>query len=150
EVERRELADDVKLGPGGIREIEFVVQALQLTRGGRDRELQTPSLRAALRRLGATRVLPAPAVAELDAAYVYLRRLENRLQMPGDAQVPALPEEPVARERIALAMGARDWPALLAELERHRERVRGHFHEVILGGLAQDDAAVRIDLGRFW
>jgi glutamate-ammonia-ligase adenylyltransferase len=150
EVERRELADDVKLGPGGIREVEFIVQALQLTRGGRDRSLQTPVLRAALARLGETRVLPQEAVAQLDAAYRYLRRLENRLQMLGDAQVHALPVEPLARERIALAMGARDWPALLAELGRHRECVRGHFREVILGGGAQDDAAVRIDLGRFW
>ena len=74
-------------------------------------------LRTALARLGATRVLPAEAVAQLDAAYVYLRRLENRLQMLGDAQVHALPVEPSVRERIALAMGARDWPALVTELE---------------------------------
>jgi glutamate-ammonia-ligase adenylyltransferase len=150
EVERRELADDVKLGPGGIREIEFTVQALQLTRGGRDRELQTPVLRTALARLEATRVLSAEAVAQLDAAYVYLRRLENRLQMLGDAQVHALPVEPATRERVARAMGARDWPALLAELERHRACVRGHFSEVVLGGGAREDSAVRIDLGRFW
>ena len=150
EVERRELADDVKLGPGGIREIEFIVQALQLTRGGRDRGLQTASLRAALARLGETRILPADVVAELEAAYVYLRRLENRLQMLGDAQVHALPLDPRARVSLALAMGARDWPALLAELGRHRERVRGHFREVILGGTTEQEAAVRIDLGRFW
>src|SRR5215469_723458 len=84
EVERRELADDIKLGPGGIREIEFIVQALQLTRGGRDRGLQTPSIRTALARLTETRTLPAEVVAELEAAYVYLRRLENRLQMLAD------------------------------------------------------------------
>jgi len=150
EVERRELADDVKLGPGGIREIEFILQALQLTRGGRDRALQTPALQVALARLGETRVLPATAVAQLRAAYRYLRRLENRLQMLGDAQVHALPVEPRARERIALAMGVRDWPALVTELNAHRERVRGHFRDVILGGAVEDDAAVRIDLGRFW
>jgi len=75
EVMRRELADHIKLGPGGIREIEFVVQALQLTRGGRDRLLQTPSLLAALRRLGETRLLPVEAVGELTEAYVFLRRL---------------------------------------------------------------------------
>ena len=150
EVERRELADDIKLGPGGIREIEFIVQALQLTRGGRDRLLQTPALRTALRRLGETRILTAEAVAQLDAAYVFLRRLENRLQMLGDAQVHALPLEPSVRERLALAMDAPDWRSLLAELERHRARVRGHFHDVILGGGAEPDAAVRIDLGRFW
>ena len=150
EVERRELADDVKLGPGGIREIEFIVQALQLTRGGRDRLLQTPALRTALRRLGETRILPAEVVAQLEAAYVFLRRLENRLQMLGDAQVHALPLERPARERVALAMDACDWRSLLADLERHRACVRGHFRDVILGGGAEQDAAVRIDLGRFW
>ena len=150
EVERRELADDIKLGPGGIREIEFIVQALQLTRGGRDRGLQTPALRVALARLGETRILPAEVVTQLEAAYVYLRRLENHLQMLADAQVHALPVEPLARARIALGMGARDWPALLDELKRHRDCVRGHFREVILGGGAEHDAAVRIDLGRFW
>jgi glutamate-ammonia-ligase adenylyltransferase len=150
EVARRELADDVKLGPGGIREIEFIAQALQLTRGGRDPALQTPQLRAALARLAETRTLPPDAVAQLDAAYVFLRRLENRLQMLGDAQVHALPQEPLARARIALAMGERDWPALVAALLAHRERVSGHFREVILGGAAGDDNAVRIDLGRSW
>jgi len=150
EVERRELADDVKLGPGGIREVEFIVQALQLTRGGRDRRLQTPALRSALARLGETQVLPAAAVTELDAAYVFLRRLENRLQMLGDAQVHTLPGEPRARERIAHAMELPDWPALLAALEVHRARVRGHFHDVILGGGRAESSAVRIDLGRFW
>jgi len=150
EVERRELADDVKLGPGGIREIEFIVQALQLTRGGRDRSLQTPQLRSALARLGATRVLEGEVVAQLEAAYEFLRRLENRLQMLTDAQVHTLPAAALARERIALAMGERGWPALLARLATHRERVSGHFRDVILGGAATDDAAVRIDLGRFW
>jgi len=150
EVGRRELADDVKLGPGGIREIEFIVQALQLTRGGRDLKLQTPSLRAALARLGALRLLPAEAVDQLDCAYVYLRRLENRLQMLDDAQTHALPLAPLPRERVALAMGARDWQSLLQDLNAHRERVSGHFRDVILGGAAADEGAVRIDLGRFW
>jgi [glutamine synthetase] adenylyltransferase / [glutamine synthetase]-adenylyl-L-tyrosine phosphorylase len=151
EVERRELADDIKLGPGGIREIEFIVQALQLTRGGRDRRLQTPSLLTALAQLGAARVLPAAAVLELERAYRYLRRLENRLQMLGDAQVHALPAEPLARERLALALDAHgDWRALLTELNTHRERVSAHFRQVILGGTASDSHAVCIDLGRFW
>jgi [glutamine synthetase] adenylyltransferase / [glutamine synthetase]-adenylyl-L-tyrosine phosphorylase len=150
EVERRELAEHVKLGPGGIREIEFIVQALQLTRGGRDRHLQTPSLLEALARLGETRLLPGQAVAELRAAYVYLRRLENRLQMLNDAQTHQLPGEALARERIALAMGAADWAALLTELNVQRAHVSRHFRLVIFGGRAADPAAVRIDLGRFW
>ncbi len=150
EITRRELADHVKLGPGGIREIEFIVQALQLTRGGRDRSLQTPSLLAALSRLGETRVLPAEAVSELREAYVLLRRLENRLQMLGDAQVHRLPADPLGRERIALAMGVPDWPALLRDLDAQRARVSHHFRLVFSGRDEPDARAVRIDLGRFW
>src|SRR5439155_594340 len=150
EVQRRELADHVKLGPGGIREIEFIVQALQLTRGGRDQRLQTPSLLAALACLGESQLLPPEATSELRAAYVYLRRLENRLQMLADAQVHSLPAEPLARERLALAMGARDWPALTQELDAHRARVSRQFRLLVQGGAQPDPGAVRIDLGRFW
>jgi glutamate-ammonia-ligase adenylyltransferase len=150
EVERRELADHVKLGPGGIREIEFIVQAFQLIRGGRDRRLQTTSLLKALAILGDTRLLPANAVAELRDAYVYLRRLENRLQMLADAQVHQLPEDEVSRGRIAAAMGAPGWPALMSELDQHRARVSRHFRFVVFGGTDADRGAVRIDLGRFW
>ena len=150
EVTRRELADHIKLGPGGIREIEFVVQALQLTRGGRDRLLQTPSLLAALRRLGETRLLPMEAVAELTEAYVFLRRLENRLQMLADAQTHRLPADALSRERIALAMGASDWGTLTRELDAKRARVSHHFHLVFSSGEEPDARAVRIDLGRFW
>jgi glutamate-ammonia-ligase adenylyltransferase len=150
EVERRELADDVKSGPGGIREVEFIVQALQLTRGGRDRRLQTPSLLGALARLVETRQLPGAAAAELRAAYVFLRRLENRLQMLADTQVHRLPAEALARARLAFAMGARDWPDLVRQLQAHRERVSRHFHQVIFAGGAAERAALPIDLGRFW
>jgi len=150
EVLRRELADNVKLGPGGIREIEFIVQALQLTRGGRDRALQTPSILAALSRLAETRVLPTQAVSELREAYVFLRRLENRLQMLADAQVHRLPADTISRERIALAMGSPDWPALLRALDAQRARVSHHFRLVFSGSDEPDTDAVRIDLGRFW
>jgi [glutamine synthetase] adenylyltransferase / [glutamine synthetase]-adenylyl-L-tyrosine phosphorylase len=150
EVERRELADHVKLGPGGIREIEFIVQSFQLIRGGRDRRLQTPSLLKALRVLGETRLLPANVVSDLHAAYVYLRRLENRLQMLADAQVHKLPEDAVSRERIAVAMGCPDWPSMLQELGQHRTRVSSQFLFVVFGGSDPDRNAVRIDLGRFW
>jgi [glutamine synthetase] adenylyltransferase / [glutamine synthetase]-adenylyl-L-tyrosine phosphorylase len=150
EVERRELADHVKLGPGGIREIEFVVQAFQVVRGGQDRRLQTPSLLKALELLGAGKLLPMEAVRDLRAAYVFLRRLENRLQMMGDAQVHRLPQDALTRERIALAMGVADWGALLVELNRHRELVSRQFRLVVFGGAGQDTGSVRIDLGRFW
>ena len=150
EVERRELADDVKLGPGGIREIEFIVQALQLIRGGRDKRLQTQSLLAAMGILDSGRLLPAGVVAELRAAYAFLRRLENRLQMLADAQVHKLPGDPLSRERVVLAMGASDWPALICDLDGHRSRVKQHFRLVVFGLEESGRAAVSIDLGRFW
>jgi [glutamine synthetase] adenylyltransferase / [glutamine synthetase]-adenylyl-L-tyrosine phosphorylase len=151
EVERRELADHIKLGPGGIREIEFIVQAFQLIRGGRDRRLQTTSLLQALATLGDMQLMPPEAVAELRAAYLYLRRLENGLQMLADRQAHQLPADELSRERIALAMRATGWPAVRAELGRHQGRVSAHFHRFVLGAsLAPGGATVRIDLGRFW
>jgi glutamate-ammonia-ligase adenylyltransferase len=150
EVERRELADHVKLGPGGIREIEFIVQAFQLIRGGRDRRLQTPSLLKALALLGSAKLLPLTVVADLHRAYVYLRRLENRLQMLGDAQVHRLPGDALSRERIALAMGEAGWPELLSELDRRRALVSQHFRFLVAGSPETDRGAVKIDLGRFW
>ena len=149
EVQRRELADNIKLGPGGIREIEFIVQAFQLIRGGRDRRLQTSSLLKALVLLGETRLLPDTVVNELRLAYVYLRRLENRLQMLNDAQTHALPGDELSRERIAFAMNAADWPTMVRELEAHRERVSRHFRLVMVGSDAERPA-IGIDLGRFW
>jgi glutamate-ammonia-ligase adenylyltransferase len=151
EVERRELADHVKLGPGGIREIEFVVQAFQLIRGGRVRRLQTASLLEALPLLDGAKFLPPNVVLDLHAAYEYLRRLENRLQMLADAQEHRLPKDDLSRVRIALAMGAPDWKTLLADLDGHRERVSRHFKTVVFSGARENDpAAVKMDFGRFW
>ncbi|HVC31709.1 MAG TPA: bifunctional [glutamate--ammonia ligase]-adenylyl-L-tyrosine phosphorylase/[glutamate--ammonia-ligase] adenylyltransferase [Steroidobacteraceae bacterium] len=150
EVERRELAGHIKLGPGGIREIEFIVQSFQLIRGGRERRLQTTSLLEALATLAELQVMPRAAVAELRAAYLYLRRLENSLQMLADDQVHQLPADELSRERIALAMGVPAWPALLADLGRHQACVSGHFNRFVFGTTARGGEAVRIDLGRLW
>ena len=150
EVERRELADHVKLGPGGIREIEFIVQTYQLIRGGRDPGLQTPSLLAALERLGQEKILPLESAAGLREAYLYLRRLENSLQMLADRQSHQLPSDERSRERIAVAMGHSEWPALIAELDRYRELVGSHFHRLVVGASERSGAEVRIDLGRSW
>ena len=150
EVERRELAGHVKLGPGGIREIEFIVQAFQLIRGGRERRLQTTSLLQALATLGDLQLLPDTAAAELRAAYLYLRRLENSLQMLADGQTHQLPADELSQERIALAMGAPGWGALLAELGRHQACVSGHFNRFVFGAAERGGAPVRIDLGRLW
>lgn len=151
EVERRELADDIKLGPGGIREIEFIVQAFQLIRGGRDRRLQTQALGVALPQLDGAKLLPRAVVADLAAAYDYLRRLENRLQMTADEQTHRLPKEDGARARIAQAMGAADWAALASELDVHRSRVSRHFKSVVFSAEGEAEPLLaRVDLAQFW
>ena len=151
EVERRELADHVKLGPGGIREIEFVVQAFQLIRGGRLRRLQTVSLLEALPLLDGNKLLPPNVVFELHSAYCFLRKLENRIQMLADAQEHQLPKDDLSRTRIALAMGVPDWSALLVELDAHRARVSRHFKSVVFSaGREGENGSVQMDLGRFW
>jgi glutamate-ammonia-ligase adenylyltransferase len=130
EVRKRELRDNVKLGPGGIREIEFIVQSLQLVRGGADSQLQQPGLRAALSRLGHDRALGDDAVRELIAAYEFLRSLENALQAIRDQQVHELPTQPEDQARLALALGYTDWQTLTTDLDVHRTTVSGHFDSI--------------------
>jgi glutamate-ammonia-ligase adenylyltransferase len=141
EVERRELAQHVKLGPGGIREIEFIVQALQLIRGGRDLALTARPTLAVLGELGKQRLLPEAAVTELSAAYVFLRRVEHCLQYLDDAQRHELPPDGEDRERVARMMRLPAWGAFSQELERHREAVTRHFSSIFAerGGEAEDE-----------
>ncbi|QWP76881.1 bifunctional [glutamate--ammonia ligase]-adenylyl-L-tyrosine phosphorylase/[glutamate--ammonia-ligase] adenylyltransferase [Lysobacter sp. K5869] len=131
EVARKELADDIKRGPGGIREIEFLVQALQLIRGGREAELRGRRLLPALEALVAQRQIGEDAGAALADDYRFLRRLENRLQMLRDAQTHALPTGEPERERIAQGLDYADWDALRAELERRRERITAEFDALL-------------------
>ncbi|MGO1070081.1 bifunctional [glutamate--ammonia ligase]-adenylyl-L-tyrosine phosphorylase/[glutamate--ammonia-ligase] adenylyltransferase [Lysobacter sp. CA199] len=131
EVARKELADDIKRGPGGIREIEFLVQALQLIRGGREAELRGRRLLPALRELVAQRQIGEDAGETLADDYRYLRRLENRLQMLRDAQTHALPSGDGERARIAAGLGYADWAQLLGELEQRRERITAEFEALL-------------------
>ena len=147
EVERRDLAGDVKLGPGGIREIEFLAQSLQLIRGGREPWLRTQSLLKVLPLLDRSRLLPPGAAVELRAAYEFLRRVENRLQERADEQTHLLPTAPAAQASLAAAVSLPDWPALQAQLDTHRDRVRRHFRSVVFGAAAPDAAGgVAVDL----
>ncbi|MBI2317568.1 MAG: bifunctional [glutamate--ammonia ligase]-adenylyl-L-tyrosine phosphorylase/[glutamate--ammonia-ligase] adenylyltransferase [Betaproteobacteria bacterium] len=130
EVARLELADHVKLGPGGIREIEFIAQAFQLIRGGRDASLRVRPTLEVLALLAAKRLIPPEAEAELRDAYVFLRSLEHRLQYLEDAQTHSLPEAPADRALIAESMGHRSWESFAAALEEHRRRVARHFGQV--------------------
>lgn len=130
EVHRREQHDNIKLGPGGIREIEFIAQVFQLIRGGNDRALQIRPTRQVLALLAKEELLPAATVAALDAAYVFLRNLEHRLQYLNDTQTQLLPGDEANRQRVAQAMGYADWEAFMAQLKHHRETVERQFVEV--------------------
>jgi glutamate-ammonia-ligase adenylyltransferase len=150
EVERRELQDNVKLGPGGIREIEFIVQSQQLIRGGAEPGLQTASLLAALPRLAGAKLLLPSTVDDLARAYAFLRRVENRLQMVDDAQVHALPADALGRERLAAASGFAGWEAFAKALEAERRRVTAHFDDVVLGRGGPPETAPAAGLGALW
>ncbi|GAB2507103.1 bifunctional [glutamate--ammonia ligase]-adenylyl-L-tyrosine phosphorylase/[glutamate--ammonia-ligase] adenylyltransferase [Lysobacter humi (ex Lee et al. 2017)] len=127
EVARRELVDDIKRGPGGIREVEFLVQALQLIRGGREPALRERRLLPALRALVESGHIDPVTGDALADAYRMLRRVENRLQMLGDAQTHALPTDDEARLRIARGLGHADWGGFAAGLQAVRGRVAAEF-----------------------
>lgn len=131
EVARRELADDIKRGPGGIREIEFLAQALQLIRGGREASLRERRLLPALHALVSSGQMLESDARALIEAYRFLRRLENRLQMLRDAQTHALPEQPLDRVRIAQGLGYPHWVALREALDGQRARVAAEFNELL-------------------
>ncbi len=131
EVARKELADDIKRGPGGIREIEFLVQALQLIRGGREPALRERRLLPALQALVAAGHVEAATGEALAQSYRYLRRLENRLQMLRDAQTHALPTTEPERARLASALDYADWDALQSDLQGHRARVAAEFDALL-------------------
>ncbi len=130
EVAKKDMANNVKLGPGGIREIEFIAQVFQLIRGGRDRSLQLKPTLQVLHLLAERGQLAADAVAELSVAYDFLRRLEHRLQYLDDAQTHSLPENVGDQALTAQAMGFSSYAALLAELDDHRQNVSRHFEAV--------------------
>ncbi|MBX3616385.1 bifunctional [glutamate--ammonia ligase]-adenylyl-L-tyrosine phosphorylase/[glutamate--ammonia-ligase] adenylyltransferase [Nitrosomonas sp.] len=127
EVERRELHDNIKLGPGGIREIEFITQVFQLIRGGRDVDLCIRPTLSVLQRLREKQQLPKQAVSELIQAYHFLRKLEHRLQYLDDQQTQTLPLNPDDQYRIAMAMGFNDYDHFMQQLDMHRNDVTRHF-----------------------
>ena len=147
EVARKDRLDDIKRGPGGIREIEFLAQALQLIRGGREPALRERRLLPALHALVESGQMAAADGEDLITAYRFLRRVENRLQMLRDAQTHCLPTDPLDRARIALGLGYPGWDALLAALDVQRQRVSTEFDALLAPrkGQAAPDA-----LASYW
>lgn len=131
EVRRRGLKDNIKLGAGGIRETEFIVQVFQLIRGGRERSLQLRAFLPTLQAIDDLHLLPAGQAQQLREAYLFLRRLENLLQSINDEQTQTLPADELNRARLAWAMHVADWAGLCQRLEQHMAAVRAIFDELI-------------------
>ncbi len=131
EVARRRLSHNIKIGRGGIREVEFIAQAFQIIRGGRDSELQERRVLKVLPMLEAMHCLPAGTVAPLMDAYRFLRKLAHAIQAYGDEQTQNLPSDEGVRSRLASALGFDDFEALSEALDAHRKVVSEQFQAVI-------------------
>ena len=130
ELQRKGIHDNIKLGPGGIREIEFIGQTFQLIRGGRELHLQERGILKVLELLGENGYLASQAVADLSSAYRFLRKAENRLQMMEDRQVHQLPVDTLDQLRLATAMEMQDWKSFETTLRGHMRRVHEHFNRL--------------------
>jgi glutamate-ammonia-ligase adenylyltransferase len=130
EIRHPERSHNVKLGRGGIREIEFLAQVFQLIRGGRDAALRDRSTRVTLNTLAEKNLLTAEEVQQLQTAYAFLRNLEHRLQYLDDAQTQTLPANPEDQLRVAGMMGFNNVESLLAELEAQRSLVAAQFDAI--------------------
>jgi len=153
EVKRRGLSGNVKLGAGGIREVEFIGQAFQLIRGGREPALQIRPIQAVLALLARQGYLPEYVQQQLQEAYVFLRNTEHRLQEFEDRQTHQLPEDDIGRLRLAFAMGFACWDDFLPALRGHMARVHSHFEQVFAAPQAEpgeSTASGESPLGQLW
>ena len=132
-----ELDRDVKLGRGGIREIEFVVQTLQFIHGGRHAFLQETSTMKALRALAELELIPQKEVVDLDRAYRFLRQVEHRLQIEAEQQTHTVPRDPVALKRLARSLGFDSANEFSTALKKTMQNVRSIFDRVISSAPAE-------------
>jgi glutamate-ammonia-ligase adenylyltransferase len=146
QLQRKGMEDNIKLGTGGIREIEFIGQVFQLIYGGRDKPLQQRPILTILDLLAERNCLTAYVVKDLKAAYDFLRRTEHRIQAWADKQTHLLPKDEAGRVRIASLMGFRDWTDFTVELVRHRQLVQSHFDQLLASPQADEAPAQSISL----
>jgi glutamate-ammonia-ligase adenylyltransferase len=132
ELRRRNLAENIKLGPGGIREVEFIAQALQLIHGGRETSLQCRSLFKSLPRLAELDLLAIEDVEELLRCYLFLRKIEHRLQAVKDQQTQELPSDETAQLTLANSLHFIDWQTFRAEVTTTMDKIHGHFSTMFI------------------
>lgn len=131
QVAQREDLDNIKLGAGGIRDIEFIVQAFQLIYGGRHPQLQIKPCLQAMQVLCELGYLEHSTYEQLQAAYRFLRRLEHAIQAINDQQTQRLPHDEQWQDNLAVTLNFESWSALLDQLNRHRENVNVPFERMV-------------------
>jgi len=131
ELQRKDRLENVKLGPGGIREIEFIGQAFQLIRGGKEKRLQERRILQVLKILGELSYLPSAIVLKLTDAYRFLRLVENRIQQYADKQTHDLPTDDLQRLSLAFSLGFDDWASFKNRLDEMRIEVHEVFDQII-------------------
>ena len=149
EVQKRGMEHNIKLGAGGIREIEFIAQIFQMIRGGQNPGLQLKGTQETLAKLGETGILPEDTVARLLAAYRFLRDTEHRLQYWDDQQTQTLPDNPTQQAQLAISMGFADYTAFLGSLKSQRDFVNQQFNQ-ILNEPEQTDHDSQHPLAELW
>nr|VFK40655.1 MAG: glutamate-ammonia-ligase adenylyltransferase [Candidatus Kentron sp. SD]VFK45805.1 MAG: glutamate-ammonia-ligase adenylyltransferase [Candidatus Kentron sp. SD]VFK79783.1 MAG: glutamate-ammonia-ligase adenylyltransferase [Candidatus Kentron sp. SD] len=137
EIQQKGYRENIKLGPGGIREVEFLGQVFQIIHGGREPDLRERRILTVIGRLGERNHLPESTVRELSDAYRFLRIIEHRLQEVDDRQTHHIPEDEWARNRIAAGAGFTRWADLSRLLQQHRNNIQRHFN----GVFAEPDVA---------
>ena len=138
----KNMQDNIKLGSGGIREIEFFVQAFQILKGGRNKQLQTNQIFQCFDVLEQQEIVARETIRDLREAYVFLRQLENKFQMLADQQTHSCPDNEIAQSRIAHSMGYTDWASVYAQQCSHREAVNNHFRDLFKRDVESNDAAI--------
>ncbi|VVQ08680.1 Bifunctional glutamine synthetase adenylyltransferase/adenylyl-removing enzyme [Pseudomonas fluorescens] len=150
EVRRKGMAENIKLGSGGIREVEFIAQAFQLIHGGRDLSLQQRPLLKVLSTLEGQGYLPPAVISELREGYEFLRYTEHAIQAIADRQTQMLPDGAQDQARIAFMLGFPDWEAFHEKLMFWRGRVAWHFAQVIADPDEDEGAESEVVVGGEW
>ncbi|HCN17630.1 MULTISPECIES: bifunctional [glutamate--ammonia ligase]-adenylyl-L-tyrosine phosphorylase/[glutamate--ammonia-ligase] adenylyltransferase [Psychrobacter] len=145
QVAQREDLDNIKLGAGGIRDIEFIVQAFQLIYGGRHPQLQIKSCLQSMQVLYELGYLELSTFEQLQSAYRFLRRLEHAIQAINDQQTQRLPHDPHWQHNLALTLGFDDWDALLSRLNHHRDTVNDPFERMVTERQVPDQEGVDLE-----
>ncbi|HEY0720718.1 MAG TPA: bifunctional [glutamate--ammonia ligase]-adenylyl-L-tyrosine phosphorylase/[glutamate--ammonia-ligase] adenylyltransferase [Gammaproteobacteria bacterium] len=150
EVQRKGMEDNVKLGAGGIREVEFIGQAFQLIHGGREKTLQARRILTILEALRGFEFLPDFVVDELVVAYFFLRNTEHRLQEYAEEQTHMLPKDEAGRLRLAFSMGFESWAEFEQVLRSHMRRVHQYFEQVFAAPQTEHATTDGLDLTGVW